>query len=78
MPTREQIQKLFEPLLPGLMGIDLVEATTEKIVATMLVRPDLCTAGNICHGGAYMAFADTVAALGTVIEGLKSRFEHHR
>jgi 1,4-dihydroxy-2-naphthoyl-CoA hydrolase len=67
MPTPEQIQKLFEPLLPGLMGIDLVEATQEKVVATMLVRPDLCTAGNVCHGGAFMAFADTVGAIGTVI-----------
>ena len=67
MPTAEQMQKLFEPLLPGLMGIDLVEATTEKIVATMLVRPDLCTAGNVCHGGAFMAFADTIGAVGTVM-----------
>ena len=67
MPTAEQMRKLFEPLLPGLMGIDLVEATTEKIVATMLVRPDLCTAGNVCHGGAFMAFADTIGAVGTVM-----------
>src|SRR6187549_1916419 len=67
MPTREQMQKLFDPLLPGLMGIELVEATQEKIVATMLVRPDLCTAGGVCHGGAYMAFADTVGAVGTVV-----------
>src|SRR6476646_6951331 len=67
MPTREEMQKLFDPLFPGLMGMELVEATTEKIVATMLVRPDLCTAGNICHGGAYMAFADTVGAIGTVM-----------
>jgi uncharacterized protein (TIGR00369 family) len=31
------------------------------------VRPDLCTSGGVCHGGAYMAFADTVGALGTVM-----------
>jgi uncharacterized protein (TIGR00369 family) len=31
------------------------------------VRPDLCTVGNVCHGGAYMAFADTVVAIGTVM-----------
>ena len=67
MPTAEQMQKLFEPLLPGLMGVQVVEATQEKIVATMLVRPDLCTVGNVCHGGAYMAFADTVGAIGTVM-----------
>ena len=33
----------------------------------MLVRPDLCTAGGVCHGGAFMAFADTVGAVGTVV-----------
>jgi uncharacterized protein (TIGR00369 family) len=67
MPTVEQMQKLIDAMFPGLMGVKLVEATQEKIVASMLVRPDLCTAGGICHGGAYMAFADTVGAIGTVM-----------
>ena len=67
MPTAEQMQKLIDPLFPGLMGIEIKEATQDKIVATMLVRPDLCTAGGVCHGGAYMAFADTIGAIGTVV-----------
>jgi uncharacterized protein (TIGR00369 family) len=67
MPTAEQIQKIFEPLFPGLMGVEIKEATQEKVVATMLVRPDLCTTGNVCHGGAFMAFADTIGAVGTVM-----------
>jgi uncharacterized protein (TIGR00369 family) len=67
MPTREQLQRLITPLFPGLMGVEIVEATPDKIVATLLVRPDLCTSGGVCHGGAYMAFADTVGALGTVM-----------
>ena len=67
MLTLEQVQKLFAPLLPGLMGIEIKEATAEKVIATMLVRPDLCTAGNVCHGGAFMAFADTIGAVGTVM-----------
>ena len=33
----------------------------------MVVRPDLCTAGHILHGGASMAFADTLGAVGTVL-----------
>ena len=32
----------------------------DRIVATMVVRPDLCTAGGILHGGAFMAFADAL------------------
>jgi uncharacterized protein (TIGR00369 family) len=67
MPTPEQLQQLIAPLFPGLMGVEIVEATSEKIVATMLVRPDLGTSGGVCHGGAYMAFADTVGALGTIM-----------
>ena len=67
MPTAEQVQKMFAPLLPGLMGIEVEEATPEQVVATMLVRPDLCTVGNVLHGGACMALADTVGAIGTVM-----------
>ena len=36
-------------------------------VARMLVRPDLCTLRHIIHGGAVMAFADSVGAAATVI-----------
>ncbi len=67
MALADDIQKRIQPLFPGLMGVEIKEATPDKIVATMLVRPDLCTAGGVCHGGAYMAFADTVGAVGTVV-----------
>jgi uncharacterized protein (TIGR00369 family) len=67
MRTAEDIQKLFQPLFPGLMGVEIKEATPDRIVASLLVRPDLCTAGGVCHGGAFMAFADTVGAVGTVV-----------
>ena len=63
MPTPEQLQKLIAPLFPGLMGVEIAEATPERIVATLLVRPELCTSGGVCHGGAYMAFADELGGL---------------
>jgi 1,4-dihydroxy-2-naphthoyl-CoA hydrolase len=63
----DQLQKLLQPLFPGLIGVQLTEATPERVVATMLVRPELCTAGGILHGGAHMAFADTLGAVGTVL-----------
>lgn len=59
------LQEILDPLFPGLMGVRLVEATTERVVADLEVRPDLCTTGGIMHGGAYMAFADTLGAVGT-------------
>ena len=67
MPTAQEIQKLFDKVLPGLLGIEIKEASPEKVVATMLVRPDLCTIGGVLHGGAFMAFADTLGAVGTVV-----------
>ncbi|HWI11183.1 MAG TPA: PaaI family thioesterase [Burkholderiaceae bacterium] len=61
------IQQLLDPLFPGLMGVQLTELAADRVLATMVVRPDLCTAGGILHGGAAMAFADTLGAVGTVV-----------
>lgn len=49
-----------------LLGIELVSAAPERIVAQMTVREDLCTSPAVLHGGAIMAFADTLGALGTI------------
>jgi uncharacterized protein (TIGR00369 family) len=62
-----EVQKLLEPLFPGLMGVRLLELSPERVLAEMTVRPDLCTTGGIMHGGAYMAFADTLGAVGTLV-----------
>jgi 1,4-dihydroxy-2-naphthoyl-CoA hydrolase len=67
MTDLAKLQTLLQPLFPGLMGVRLTEATPERVTATMEVRPDLCTAGGILHGGASMAFADTLGAVGTVL-----------
>jgi 1,4-dihydroxy-2-naphthoyl-CoA hydrolase len=61
------MQDRLAPLFPGLMGVRLVELAADRVVAEMAVRADLCTAGGILHGGAYMAFADTLGAVGTVL-----------
>ena len=50
-----------------LMGIELIERSKDRIVGRMVVRDDLCTSGSILHGGAYMAFADTLGAIGAVM-----------
>lgn len=67
MSMAEQIQKRIQPMFPGLLGIEIMEATPDRIVATMLVRPDMCTSGDTLHGGALMTLADTVGAVGTVV-----------
>jgi uncharacterized protein (TIGR00369 family) len=61
------LRTLLAPLFPGLMGIEISEASPERIVAAMRVRPDLCTTGDSLHGGALMAFADTLGGVGTFV-----------
>ncbi len=51
----------------ALMGVELIERSKDRIVGRMVVRDDLCTSGSILHGGAYMAFADTLGAIGAVM-----------
>ncbi len=63
----DAIRARLAPLFPGLMGVRLVSLAPDRVVAEMDVRPDLCTAGGILHGGAYMAFADTLGAVGTLV-----------
>jgi uncharacterized protein (TIGR00369 family) len=62
----EKIQSRPIPLAQA-MGVTFTEVDLDKVVATMVVRPDLCTLGNSIHGGAVMAFADSVGATATVI-----------
>ena len=59
------IQQLIAPMFPGLLGVELVETTPDKVVGRLRVRPELCTVGRILHGGGIMAFADTLGAVGT-------------
>jgi len=53
---------------PRLMGIRFVEASLDRLVAELELRPELMT-GNAdrAHGGMLMAFADTVGAYATVM-----------
>lgn len=67
MPDAAAIQSILQPLLPGLMGVRLDAVSAERVTASMTVRPDLCTTGGILHGGAVMAFADTLGAVGTFV-----------
>jgi 1,4-dihydroxy-2-naphthoyl-CoA hydrolase len=49
-----------------LLQIEIVEASKEKIVGKLKVRPEMCTGGHILHGGAVMSFADTLGAFGAM------------
>jgi uncharacterized protein (TIGR00369 family) len=56
------------PALPfaELMGLKITGVTPEKVSAELPVKAELCTIPAILHGGAVMAFADTLGAVATV------------
>src|SRR6266516_2583647 len=49
-----------------LLGIELRSVTPERVEAELKVREELCTRPAVLHGGALMAFADTLGAIATV------------
>lgn len=67
MSLAAQIQERLQGMLPDLLGVRLVDVTPERVVATLEVRAALCTTGSILHGGSIMAFADTLGAIGTIV-----------
>jgi uncharacterized protein (TIGR00369 family) len=64
--TSDDLQRLM-PGLPTLLGLKIIRAEKDVVLAELLVRPEICTLGDTIHGGAIMAFADTVGAVGTVM-----------
>jgi uncharacterized protein (TIGR00369 family) len=66
MTPLEKINSLKMPFAE-FKGVTFTEASQDRVVARMLVRPELCTLGHILHGGAVMALADSVGAAATVI-----------
>jgi 1,4-dihydroxy-2-naphthoyl-CoA hydrolase len=45
------------------LGIEVTAAESAEVRGTMAWAPELCTAGGVLHGGALMAFADTLGAI---------------
>jgi len=66
MRTVEELNRNPQPLAQ-LVGVEIVEAEPSKVVGRLLVRPEICTTFDTLHGGAIMAFADTLGATGAFL-----------
>ena len=66
--TTESLSHFVTDPLPfaKLLGLELVTVTPERVEAALQVREELCTRPAVLHGGAMMAFADTLGAIATV------------
>ena len=63
----DTLQKTTEGFLPGTLGVRFTAVEPDLVQAELFVREDLCTTPGVMHGGAIMAFADTLGAYGTVL-----------
>jgi len=63
------LEKLRDLKLPfsDLLGMAFIEAGKDRVVAELTVRDELCTRPAVIHGGAIMAFGDTLGAAGTIL-----------
>ncbi len=61
------IQARFKGTFAEAMGIRFVSVAKDKVVAEIDMREGLSTVGGTMHGGAMMAFADTLGAVGAVM-----------
>ena len=50
-----------------LLGVRILSAAPERLTAEMVVRDNLCTLPPVLHGGALMAFADSLGAYATML-----------
>ena len=50
-----------------LLGIEFITVEEDALSARMTIRPQLCTLGDIGHGGAIMSFADTLGAAAALV-----------
>ncbi len=61
--------KRFTERPPALMrhlGIELDSVTPERVIGRMKAADFVGNGNNVVHGGAYMAFADHLGAIGTI------------
>jgi 1,4-dihydroxy-2-naphthoyl-CoA hydrolase len=45
------------------LGVELTEATADEVVGRLEWAPHRCTGGGVLHGGAIMAFADSLGGV---------------
>jgi 1,4-dihydroxy-2-naphthoyl-CoA hydrolase len=77
-PTARDAMALWRSIphhgLPDTLGIEVVELTPERVVATMPVERRTHQPFGILHGGASVALAETVASVGGWVSIDRERF----
>lgn len=67
MVLKDDLQSTVDGFFPEKLGIRFLEASKDELRAEIEVTRELCTLPGRMHGGAIMAFADTLGAYGTFL-----------
>ena len=49
------------------LGLNMISSEKDRVAAELIVSEALCTTGRIMHGGAVMAVADSLGAIGAFL-----------
>jgi uncharacterized protein (TIGR00369 family) len=66
MYDTNQLTQVANAMFPRVLGITILEATKDRLLAEVMVTDDLCTTGKTMHGGAIMTLADFMGAACTM------------
>jgi acyl-coenzyme A thioesterase PaaI-like protein len=79
-PTRDRgrLEGGAARVIPGELGIELVEIDDDGVTGRLLVDHGHLHPGGYVHGGVWVAFADTVAAWGTMAQPPAGKDLHDR
>ena len=61
------ITEQLQGTLAALLGIRIIEARPDCVIAQLAIRDELRTVGGALHGGTLMALADTIGAAATIL-----------
>jgi 1,4-dihydroxy-2-naphthoyl-CoA hydrolase len=67
MARRLQATADMQPPFANLLGGKIVEVTSDRVVAELLVREELANRNGALHGGAVMAIADNLGGTATFL-----------
>jgi 1,4-dihydroxy-2-naphthoyl-CoA hydrolase len=70
--TVQTLNAMNQNNMIGLLEIEILEATVDRVVATMPVQAKVHQPFGLLHGGASVALAETVASLGAYLNVMDS------
>jgi 1,4-dihydroxy-2-naphthoyl-CoA hydrolase len=66
VPTVEELNERSKVTLPGLIGIEITQASDGRAAGELVIRPEILAPNGYLHAATVVALADTTCGYGTV------------